>query len=95
MPDCVARSERIQLRRALSYLGMTLVLPGSTQIRAGNRTVGRIALVVWGLLWLTAIGLGVFTLLDRSAAIALFTNDAALRVVQIALIVLALGWGRC
>ena len=48
MPNCVARSERIQLRRALSYLGMTLLLPGSTQIRAGNRIVGRIALTHLG-----------------------------------------------
>ncbi len=93
MPNCVARSERIQLRRALSYLGMTLLLPGSTQIRAGNRIVGRIALTIWALLWVTAFGVGIFALVARGAAISAFTNDTVLRVVQIGLIVLAIGWG--
>ncbi len=72
---------------------MTLLLPGSTQIRAGNRTVGRIALAVWAALWLTAIGVGVFVLVARGAAISLFTTESVLRGVQIGLIVLGIGWG--
>ena len=72
---------------------MTLLLPGSTQIRAGNRTVGRIALCIWAALWLTAIGVGVFVLVARGAAISLFTTESVLRGVQIGLIVLGIGWG--
>ena len=94
MPDCVTRSERIKLRRALSYLGMTLILPGSTQLsgrqpprrsrsRSGSGPVfGR-----------TVLAAGVFALIWRGAAVSLFTNDAVLRVLQVLLIVVALGWG--
>ena len=42
------RSERVKLRRALGFLGMTLIAPGSAQLAAGNRTLGRVALGVWG-----------------------------------------------
>ena len=93
MPDCVTRSERIKLRRALSYLGMTLILPGSTQLTAGNRRVGRVALRIWAVLWGTALAAGIFALIWRGAAVSLFTNDVVLRVLQVLLILVALGWG--
>ena len=79
------RSERVKLRRALTFLGMTLVLPGSAQIAAGNKrgrpdrrcgsgsACGRCSLL-----------LGLFALVWRSAAIALFTTPTVLRVVQVA-----------
>ena len=61
------RSERVKLRRALSFLGMTLVLPGSAQLAAGNKRVGRIAVWTWISLWalllLLGVGAGLFTAL--------------------------------
>jgi polyisoprenyl-teichoic acid--peptidoglycan teichoic acid transferase len=93
VPDCVTRSERINLRRALSYLGMTLILPGSVQLRVGRRRLGLAALGVWAGLWVL-IGLAALVaVVSRGAVVALFTNDAALRIVQVLLILLALGWG--
>ncbi|NRQ51498.1 LCP family protein [Aeromicrobium stalagmiti] len=40
-------SARIQFRRALTLTAMTLVMPGSAQLVAGNKRVGRICLRVW------------------------------------------------
>src|SRR5690242_3107842 len=37
-----------QFRRAVILMLMTLVLPGSAQLVAGNKRVGRIALRIWG-----------------------------------------------
>lgn len=41
------RAARIRFRRAVALLVMTLVLPGSAQLAAGNRRVGKIALRIW------------------------------------------------
>lgn len=43
-------SEGARFRRALSLIGMTLLLPGSAQLARGNRAVGRVALLVHALL---------------------------------------------
>ena len=67
------RSERVKLRRALTFLGMTLVLPGSAQLAAGNKRVGRIALRIWAVLWGLLLFSGLLALVWRSGAIALFT----------------------
>ena len=41
------RAARVRFRRALALMAMTLVAPGSAQLVAGNRKIGRIALRVW------------------------------------------------
>lgn len=87
------RSERVKLRRALGFLGMTLVAPGSAQLAAGNKRLGRIALRTWVVLWALLLMLGLGALLWRSAVISLFTNSAILVVVQVLLVILGLGWG--
>src|SRR3954471_23959599 len=38
---------RIRFRRAITLLMMTLLVPGSAQLVAGRRSVGRLALRVW------------------------------------------------
>jgi len=86
------RSERVKLRRAVTFLAMTLVLPGSAQMAAGSKRLGRIALRIWAGLWILALLTGLFALAFRGAAIELFTSPVTLRLVQIALIVLGLGW---
>jgi LCP family protein required for cell wall assembly len=87
------RSERIRLRRALTFLGMTLVLPGSAQLAAGNQRVGRFALRVWAGWWMLLVSVALFALLWRSGAVTLFTYPLTLRVIQVGLIVLGAGWG--
>lgn len=87
------RSERVKLRRALTLLGMTVLLPGSAQLAAGHRGVGRLAVRVWLGLWsLTVLG-ALFGLLWRSGAMAVLTFPPTLRVVQALLIMIGVGWG--
>ena len=92
-PSPQQRSERIKLRRGLTFLGMTLVMPGSAQVAAGNKRVGRIAVRTWVGLWALLLVLAVVALVWRGGAISLFTNGSTLRVVQFGLIALGLGWG--
>lgn len=86
------RSARIRFRRAVTLMLMTLVLPGSAQLVAGSKRVGRLAIrvclggaatlgvvVVVGLLWPGFI----FWLLS---------NPFMLGVVRAVLLALALGW---
>ena len=41
------RAAKVRFRRAVTLMLMTLVLPGSAQLVAGDRRVGRIALRTW------------------------------------------------
>ena len=87
------RSERVKLRRGLTFLGMTLVLPGSAQVAAGNRAVGRLALRVWVGVWVALALVALLALVWRSGAVALLTSGVTLRFVQAVLVVLGIGWG--
>src|SRR5699024_9595663 len=71
---------------------MTLVLPGSVQLAAGNRTVGRIALRTWAVLWLLLGVVGVVALVRRSAVVSLASTSWLLGVLQVVLVVLGVGW---
>ena len=86
------RSEGVKLRRGLTFLLMTLVLPGSAQVAAGNRRLGRTALRVWAALWVLAVLAGLFVLLWHGAAITVMTRPTTLRVVQVLLVALGIGW---
>jgi LCP family protein required for cell wall assembly len=86
------RSDRVKLRRGLTFLGMTLVLPGSAQVAAGNRRIGRLALRIWGGLWAVAIVAGIFALLWPSGAVTVFTFTPVLRGIQVLVIVGGIGW---
>ena len=85
-------ASRVRFRRALALLTMTLVLPGSAQLVAGNRKVGRIALrVVVGLL----VGTVFLVLLGsvwHGLVYFLASNTFVLGVLRIGLCVLAVGW---
>lgn len=86
------RAARVRFRRAMALMVMTLVLPGSAQIVAGNRRIGWIALRTWfacvALLLVTAVG-GAF---DHGLLFWLGTDTFALFWMRIALMVLAVGW---
>ncbi len=86
------RAARVRFRRAMSLMAMTLVVPGSAQLVAGNRRVGRAAFRVW----LGLVGLGALTLLavlvDRDLVFWMVSNTDLLLVLRVALIVGALTW---
>ncbi|MGH3351294.1 MAG: LCP family protein [Nocardioides sp.] len=86
------RASRVRFRRAMALLLITLLLPGSAQLVAGNRRVGRIA--IW-----TVIGLAVtaglvfgISLLWHGLIFRLGTTPWLLGFFRIALIAGALAW---
>lgn len=68
------RSDKLRLRRGWGNLGMTLVLPGSVQVRTGNKPVGRWAMRGWFAGWAMIISWLVVLLIDRGAALAIVAH---------------------
>ncbi|CAM3907705.1 LCP family protein [Nocardioides zeicaulis] len=86
------RAQRVRFRRALTLMLMTLVLPGSAQLVAGNRRVGKIALRTWiGLLVLVVVTAVVSWFWHGVAFWAGF-NPTLLLVVRLGLMALAVAW---
>ena len=71
---------------------MTLVLPGSAQLAAGNHRLGRVALRVWATLWCLAMFAALLALILPQAALAVITHGPTLMAIQIVIIALGLGW---
>jgi polyisoprenyl-teichoic acid--peptidoglycan teichoic acid transferase len=86
------QSERIRRRRGLTLLAMTLVLPGSAQLVAGNRRLGRLALRIWASLWFLALLAALLALILPEAALAVVALGPTMSVIQIMIITLGLGW---
>ena len=87
----VARS-RMRFRRALTLMAMTLLLPGSAQLAAGNKRVGRIALRVVGALVVTLLLLVVIGAIFSGFVYWLLANTLVLGLMRFGLMALALGW---
>src|SRR5215218_5597226 len=86
------RAARVRYRRALMLMVMTLVVPGSAQLVAGDRRVGRVATRVWAVL--VALGLVglVLALWHHQYAFWFASDTAVLGYLRLALMVLAIGW---
>src|SRR5690349_13471619 len=79
--DVSSMGARQRRRRAFTLVLLTLVLPGSAQLAAGNRALGRFAIRAWcSVLGLAAL-LGAVFLLHRSLVFGLFSRGAVLTVV--------------
>ena len=83
---------RLQRRRAITLVLMTLFAPGSAQLVAGDRRLGRFALRVV----VTAVGIavliGLLALVSRSAAITVVSHRWVLAVLEWALYGFAVLW---
>jgi LCP family protein required for cell wall assembly len=90
--DARAELGRIRFRRALALMVMTLVLPGSAQLVAGRREVGRIAMRIWFGLVLTGVLLLLLGLVSHSFVFWFASNTVVLGLVRFALMGLAVGW---
>jgi LCP family protein required for cell wall assembly len=80
----------VALRRSLVLLLMTLVLPGSAQLVAGNRRVGRVVLRTWGCLVLVAAL--VWWRVDLDSLARLAVNPWFLGLVRYGGLVVGVGW---
>ena len=92
LPKPQMRSERIKRRRGLTLLAMSLVLPGSAQLVAGNRRIGRLALRVWAALGFVALLAGLLAIISPKLVLSMITFGPTLTAMQVGLITLGLGW---
>jgi polyisoprenyl-teichoic acid--peptidoglycan teichoic acid transferase len=92
-PDSRAvAASRVRFRRAVTLLLMTLLVPGSAQLAAGRRDVGRLAMrvalaVVGGLALVVMIGL-----LWHGFVYWMASNTVVLGFIRLLLCALAVGW---
>lgn len=86
------RAARVRFRRAVALMVMTLLVPGSAQLAAGNRTVGRVAMRIW--IGCLAAGLVVLlvSVVHRQLLFDLVFDTRLLGLLRLALIVGAVGW---
>jgi polyisoprenyl-teichoic acid--peptidoglycan teichoic acid transferase len=97
MPSAAAaglddRLTRVRFRRAVTLLVMTLFLPGSAQLVAGRKQIGRIALRVWVALVGTLAGVVLIGLVWPGFIYWLLSNTFMLGVIRLVLFALAIGW---
>jgi LCP family protein required for cell wall assembly len=86
------RAARVRFRRALAFMAMTLIVPGSAQLAAGNRRVGRAAVRIW-LVVLTGGFLALVTALFwHELAFRVATTPSLLLMLRLALMAAAVGW---
>ena len=86
------RAARVRFRRAVALMLMTLVLPGSAQLVAGNRRVGIIALRIWGVLVATFLVSLVAGVVWHGVFLWMAFDTAALLWLRLLLTALAVGW---
>lgn len=86
------RAARIRFRRAITLMVMTLVLPGSAQLAAGNRKVGRIALRIVLVLLVLGLLLGLLGAVWSGFVFWLTTKPTFLALLRFGLIAGAIAW---
>ena len=72
------RAAKVRFRRAITLMVMTLVVPGSAQLVAGNKRIGRIAIRIWMGLIATSVLLFLITLVWHKFAFKMAFNLGAL-----------------
>jgi len=86
------RSPKIMTTRAWWLVGLNILIPGSAQLLAGSRRLGRFAVsttfVLWGLIVVAVLML----LIRRELLVTIVTNSIALTVLQVLLLAYALLW---
>ena len=85
-------SARARSKRAWFLLLLTLFVPGSAQIVAGNKRLGRLALRCTFTVWALVIAAAVLGLLQREILLNLFTNPLSSLLIIVLLTAAALGW---
>lgn len=86
------RAQRVRFRRAVTLMVMTLFAPGSAQLVAGNRKVGRVALRTWLVLVVVTSSALLVSLVWHGFALQAVLNTTLLGLVRWALIAGAVGW---
>ncbi|GGH89988.1 LCP family protein [Arthrobacter liuii] len=88
----VSASSAVRTKRAFVLVLLTLLVPGSAQLVAGDRKLGRTALRVTLCVWAVLLLTVVLLLVNRSLVISMVTNPVTSLVLVVLLAALALGW---
>ncbi|GAB3434181.1 hypothetical protein GCM10027517_01980 [Phycicoccus ginsengisoli] len=92
LADADVLGPRMHRRRAFTLVLLTLLVPGSAQLVAGNRRLGRLALRLWLVAVVLVLALGLLLLASRSTAIGLLGHSWVLTTLQALLTAYAIGW---
>ncbi|WP_460522340.1 LCP family protein [Humibacter antri] len=79
-------------RRGWWLVALNLLMPGSAQVLAGNRKLGRFGLIATLILWLAALAIFIVYLVRPTAMVGFFTQTFALWAVQVLLALYAILW---
>ncbi|WP_310964421.1 LCP family protein [Nocardioides terrisoli] len=90
--DYRAQLTRVRFRRAVALMVMTLVLPGSAQLVAGRKEVGRIAIRIWLALLGSLVLVVLLGLTFHSFIFWFGTNTVILGLIRFVLMGMAVGW---
>jgi len=85
-------SPPVRTKRAFVLVLLTLLVPGSAQLVAGDRRLGRAALRVTLCVWAVVVLAVLLLLLNRTLLISIITNPFASLVIVVVLAALAVGW---
>ncbi|TLM86152.1 LCP family protein [Pseudarthrobacter sp. NamE5] len=88
----VTASPPVRTKRAFVLVLLTLLIPGSAQLVAGDRKLGRSALRVTLGVWTAVVLAGLLLLFNRSLLISIITHPFASLALVILLVALAVGW---
>ncbi|WP_375389473.1 LCP family protein [uncultured Amnibacterium sp.] len=83
---------RLMTRRAAWLTGLHLLVPGSAQVLAGSRRLGRFGLALWLLGWAALLLSGLSLLVLPQAVLTLPTNALGLTLLQALLVAWAAWW---
>ncbi len=89
-PD--AASSQVMTKRGWWLVVLNVLLPGSAQVLAGNRRLGRVGIVATLTLWALLIAAGVVYLLWPTVIYTLFTQTLSLWIVQLAIFAYVVLW---
>ncbi|MCT9868866.1 LCP family protein [Paenarthrobacter aurescens] len=85
-------SAPVRTKRAFVLVLLTLFVPGSAQIVAGDRKLGRVALRVTLTVWALALVTLVIALVNRTMLLSIATHPVGSLFIIVVLVALALGW---
>ncbi|WP_407709257.1 LCP family protein [Arthrobacter nitrophenolicus] len=88
----VSASGPVRTKRAFVLILLTLLVPGSAQLVAGDRKLGRAALRVTLCVWAALLLAVLLLIVNRPALATLVTNPFASLVIVVVLVALAVGW---
>lgn len=83
---------RVRLRRVVVLLGITLLLPGSAQMLAGRRRLGRVVVGVWLTMAGVVVALGLTATVNRAMVVSVLSRPAVLGVLTGVCLVWAVLW---